>query len=588
MSVRGVVQPPFLPMSRPEMERLGWRELDVLLVSGDAYVDHPSFAMALLGRYLVSLGYRVGLVCQPRWDTPQDLLAMGRPRLLAGVGAGALDSMLAHYTAFRKKRHDDAYTPGGKAGARPNRAVIVYTNLVRQAFPGLPVVIGGIEASLRRYVHYDFWSDSLRRPLLLDAKAQVLVYGRGERALGELCQLYAKNSNPSVEELSQIPGIAFMASSPQAAALEPAQDLPSWEEIQGAPPLVVQAALQAERHLQNGEAYCRQRVGERVLVVTPPPPTLESAAMDGLYRLPFKRRAHPSYGQPIPALEMIRWSITSHRGCGGGCSFCSLALHQGRPIASRSARSIAAELELIVSDPQFKGSISDVGGPTANMWQAKCSADPQKCKRASCMFPSVCPHFKDAQTEYVKLLDRLSAHPKVKHVRIASGVRFDLALRNLQACQAFVGRYTGGQMKIAPEHSQPGVLRLMRKPSIQLMDRFLGYFYDYSRRVGKEQYVVPYLMSAFPGCTLEDMRSLARWLRQRGWSPQQVQCFIPTPGTVATAMYYAQVDTQGKPLYVARSDRERMEQHYLLFPNPKQKDSRKAKPTSSPSRRKRR
>lgn len=555
-----------LPICAADMKKLGWSELDILLVSGDAYIDHPSFAAALLGRFLVSKGYRVGLVCQPRWDRPDDFLVMGRPRLLAGISGGALDSMLAHYTAFRKKRHDDAFTPGGKAGARPNRAIIVYTNLVRQAFPGLPVIIGGIEASLRRYTHYDFWSDNLRRSILLDSKADALIYGMGEYSLWNVVkrteEALERNRPVSFEGLN---GLCYMAKAEDVERLENAIVLPSHEEIAADPEQLIKASLLAERHIQAANCACIQQVGNRYLVATPPTPSLSQVEMDKIYDLPFTRKAHPSYKEPIPALEMIKTSINSHRGCGGGCSFCSLALHQGRRIASRSERSILSELEKVARSEDFKGSISDVGGPTANMWQAKCGADPAKCKRSSCMFPKVCPNFKDQQDNYVSLLRKVLAHPKVKHVRIASGVRFDLALKNKNACRAYVAEFTGGQLKIAPEHCSAKVLNYMRKPSIQLMDEFIGYFLKYSQDVNKEQYIVPYLMSAFPGCTENDMCELAGWLQKRHWSPQQVQCFIPTPGTVATAMYYAKKDTEGNPIYVARTDAERMRQHYILL-----------------------
>ncbi len=560
-----------LPICVADMKKLGWSELDVLLVSGDAYIDHPSFAAALLGRFLVSKGYRVGLVCQPRWDRPDDFLVMGRPRLLAGISGGALDSMLAHYTAFRKKRHDDAFTPGGKAGARPNRAIIVYTNLVRQAFPGLPVIIGGIEASLRRYTHYDFWSDNLRRSILLDSKADALIYGMGEYSLWNVVkrveEAWERNRPVSFEGLN---GLCYMAKAEDIERLENPIVLPSHEEIVADSEQLVKASLLAERHIQAANCACVQQVGNRYLVATPPTPSLSQAEMDKIYDLPFTRKAHPSYKEPIPALEMIKTSINSHRGCGGGCSFCSLALHQGRRIASRSERSILSELEKVARAEDFKGSISDVGGPTANMWQAKCGADPAKCKRSSCMFPKVCPNFKDQQDKYVALLRKVLAHPKVKHVRIASGVRFDLALKNKNACRAYVAEFTGGQLKIAPEHCNAKVLNYMRKPSIQLMDEFIGYFLKYSQDVNKEQYIVPYLMSAFPGCTESDMRELAQWLQKRHWSPQQVQCFIPTPGTVATAMYYAKKDTEGNSIYVARTDAERMRQHYILLGNSKE------------------
>lgn len=559
-------QPEFLPMTKAETERLGWSELDVLLISGDAYIDHPSFASALLGRFLVKFGYRVGLICQPRWDGCSDISAMGRPRLAVGISGGALDSMLAHYTAFRKKRHDDAFTPGGKCGARPNRAVIVYTNLVRQAFPGLPVIIGGIEASLRRYAHYDFWSDSLRRSILLDSKADCLIYGMGEYALLETVRRIEKclEENRPVY-FDGIKGTVRAAAAEEAEKLESPIILPASEDIEKEPALLVKASLEAERHIQAGRFCCVQRFGKRCIIAEPPVPTLNTAQMDMIYDMPFTRRAHPSYKEPVPALEMIKSSLNSHRGCGGGCSFCSLALHQGRPIASRSEASILKELEIMAADPAFKGSVSDVGGPTANMWQAFCQGRPEVCRRSSCLFPQICPNFKADQDKYAALLRKVAKHPRVKHVRVASGVRFDLALQNDRACRIYVSEFTGGQLKIAPEHCSEKVLQLMRKPRIEVMERFVDYFLRYSEQAHKEQYIVPYLMSAFPGCTEKDMRLLSAWLKKRRWSPRQVQCFIPTPGTVATAMYYAETDTEGKRIYVAKTDAERMHQHYILL-----------------------
>jgi uncharacterized radical SAM protein YgiQ len=543
---------PFLPTTRAEMERRGWSELDVLLVTGDAYVDHPAFGTALLGRWLEAHGCRVGVVAQPRWDSPDDVLRMGRPRLFAGAGAGALDSMLAHYTAFRKKRSDDAYTPGGCAGARPNRACIVYTGLLKRAFPGLPVVLGGIEASLRRAVHYDFWGDALRRSILVDSKADLVVYGMGERAVLEIAERLR-----SGKDLKGIPGTAFIGKP------EGGERLPSFEELQASPKRLMEAALALERQMLAG-TWAEQGHGNRRVVFAPPAAPLSTEEMDGLYALPFARRAHPSYEEPIPAVDMIQFSLTAHRGCAGGCSFCALALHQGRRISSRSRRSIEEEARGLTRHPDWKGSLTDVGGPSANMWGARCAADPSECRRASCLTPSVCPHFHDAQEALAELLRALKRVGGVQHVRVASGVRHDLAVRSEGYLRALVGEFTGGQLKIAPEHSCGRVLSLMRKPSFAAFEAFLSVFELESRRAGKEQYVVPYLMSAFPGCTDSDMRSLARWLKARGWKPQQVQCFIPVPGTVASAMFYAGIDPEGKPIPVARTDAQRLRQHRIL------------------------
>ncbi|GFK94383.1 Ribosomal protein S12 methylthiotransferase RimO [Fundidesulfovibrio magnetotacticus] len=548
-------------MSRAEMDRLGWDALDVLLVTGDAYVDHPSFGAALLGRWLTAHGFRTGIAAQPRWDDPDAVAAMGRPRLFAGVTAGALDSMLAHYTAFRRKRSEDAYTPGGKAGARPNRASIVYANLVRRACPGLPVVLGGIEASLRRVSHYDFWSDSLRRSIVLDAKADAVLYGMAEHSLLALAEALEQGEDIAAA-LWDIPGAAFAV--PGSASLEDALELPSHESIEAEPAQLVKATLLLERHVhQNRRAAC-QRSGERMVVLTAPGEGLEAEALDALYTLPFTRRAHPSYDKPVPAEAMMAGSLNIHRGCAGGCSFCTLALHQGRRIRSRSARSVLEEARALAGTRGFNGSVSDVGGPSANMWGAACTGDMASCARSSCLTPRLCRHFSARQRDFVSLLRSVSAVPGVRHVRVASGWRMDLGLADPEALGAMVREFTGGQAKVAPEHRAGHVLRLMRKPAFETFERFLKLFERESARAGKEQYVVPYLMSAFPGCTVRDMQELAAWLGGRGWRPDQVQCFIPLPGTAAAAMYYAGVDLEGRPIPVARGDAERRAQHDIL------------------------
>ena len=588
-------QPRFVPMSAGEMRALGWDGLDVLLIMGDAYVDHPSFGCVLLARWLIRHGFKTGLIAQPRWDTPEDLLVMGRPRLFAGVSAGALDSLLAHYTAFRKKRHDDAYTPGGKAGARPNRACLVYANLARRAFPRLPIVLGGIEASLRRVSHYDFWADALRRPILMDAKADMLIWGMGERAVLECARRLDQG-----RDLPGIPGTAWIdklnadgrpANLPEALATAPGIVLPGHERLLAEPEQLLKLTQELERQVHRGDAWAFEPVEGRALVLAPPAAPLSTVEMDELYSLPFSREAHPSYTEPIPAAEMLRASITSHRGCGGGCSFCSLALHQGRKISSRSAASILAEARRLGEENAARGkgpvAISDVGGPTANMWQAHCALDagtPEqgaaphagRCRRSSCCYPSVCKAFVAPQRKHVELLRAAAALPCVKQVRVASGVRADLALREAEALAAYTGEFTGGQLKVAPEHCAPSVLALMRKPPLAVFEQFLESFARQSRAAGREQYVVPYLMSAFPGCTDEDMRILARWLRQRHWNPRQTQCFIPTPGTIATAMYYCGQDESGEAIYVARSDAARLRQHHILMPTVEAPDERRA------------
>ena len=588
-------QPRFVPMSAEEMRALGWDQLDVLLINGDAYVDHPSFGNVLLARWLIRHGFRTGIVAQPNWEAPDDLLVMGRPRLFAGVSAGALDSLLAHYTAFRKKRHDDAYTPGGKAGARPNRACLVYANLARRAFPGLPIILGGIEASLRRASHYDFWTDSLRKPILMDAKADLLIWGMGEKAIIECAQRLHRG-----EDLRGIPGTAWMdkldasghpANLPATMEGDPWVALPSHAEILADPFQLLKLTQELERQVHRLDAWAFEPVGDRAVVLARPAIPLSTEEMDDLYTLPFTRLAHPRYKEAIPAAEMMRTSITSHRGCGGGCSFCSLALHQGRRISSRSEQSVLSEARQLGQQNVARGkgpvAISDVGGPTANMWQGHCALDARTaqqddgssvrgksaCRRASCCFPSVCKSFITPQRKHVELLRKVAALPEVKQARVASGVRADLALRDADALAAYTGEFTGGQLKVAPEHCAPSVLELMRKPSLDVFEVFLDSFVRQSRAAGREQYVVPYLMSGFPGCTDEDMRTLSRWLRQRHWNPQQTQCFIPTPGTIATAMFYCQRDETGEPIYVARTDAQRMRQHYILMPSTQDDDA---------------
>ncbi len=565
-----------LPMSRAEMDALGWDSLDVLLVTGDAYVDHSSFGTALIGRFLVNAGYRVGIIAQPRWETTDDIARLGRPRLFAGIGAGALDSMLAHYTAFRKLRHDDAYTPGDRHGARPNRACIVYTGLVRHAFPGLPVVLGGVEASLRRASHYDFWTDKIRRSILLDSKADLLVYGMGERAVLEAAQRLSTLSEGTpkpAQALRGIPGTAFAVSSLaplQEQGIVPPDEalivLPGHEAIVQDPKALMTATLTLERQVHQGTGWAVQASGTQQVLFAPPAAGLGTAELDALHALPFTRRPHPSYKERIPAADMIQFSITAHRGCAGGCTFCSITLHQGRQIQSRSAESLVAEARLLTRHPDWKGSISDVGGPTANMWGARCAADPAVCKRADCLIPRVCPHFKTDNARLIKLLRGMQAVEGVKHLRVASGIRYDLDGGDGKFLRELVHEFVGGQLKVAPEHLSDKVLRLMRKPSFARFEAFLELFADASHQAGRTQYVIPYLISAFPGCTDGDMRDLARWLQQRGWRPKQVQCFIPTPGTIATAMFHASIDPEGNPIPVAKTDRDRLKQHHILLP----------------------
>ncbi|MDR2503604.1 MAG: YgiQ family radical SAM protein [Deltaproteobacteria bacterium] len=606
--MRRITQPSFLPVSPDEIRSLGWGGLDVLLVSGDAYVDHPAFAMALLGRWLVEHGLRTAVLPQPPWtgeEALESLRAFPRPRLFAGIGAGAVDSMLAHYTAFRRKRHDDAYTPGGKSGARPNRASLIYAGLLRRAFPGLPIILGGLEASLRRVSHYDFWSDSLRQSILSDSKADLLLCGMAEYSLLRAAGIAGSSTQETANCPEDTPRAATRrkalslawAMLPGAVTLHSAEDmekllpcLPSapialhgHNEVRKNPALLLENTLELEKLTHQGQSFITQKTADyRTLLLAPPPPPLAAEEMDKLYALPYSRLPHPIYKDPVPAWEMIRTSITTHRGCGGGCSFCSLALHQGRRISSRSKASILAEAGRIAmgpvqgqKTPPWAGSISDVGGPSSNMWRARCSSPvSSRCRRNSCLHPAPCRHFIHKQKEAAALLDELAALPGLRHVRVSSGLRFDLAVSETEAMRAFAKDYAGGQLKIAPEHINDQVLELMRKPPRSVFEQFLRAFAAQNHAAtpckpgqlpGKKQYVILYLISAFPGCTLEHMRELADWLRGHGISPKQTQCFIPTPGTVATAMYHAGTDSAGRPIYVAKSDKERLRQHHILL-----------------------
>jgi uncharacterized radical SAM protein YgiQ len=556
-----IEQPCFLPMTREEMDRLGWESLDVLFVTGDAYVDHPAFGTTLLGRWLADHGYRVGLIAQPDRRNADAVTVMGRPRLFAGVTAGSLDSMLAHYTAFRKKRSDDAYTPGGQSGSRPNRAVIVYSNLLKQAFPGLPVILGGIEASLRRAVHYDFWSNAIRRSILLDAKADLLVYGMGERTVLEIVRRLA--DDPS-DPLKHIPGTAMVGDQSDLSPDSKIVIWPSLEDIQADPKKLMAATLAMEKHVHQANHWAVQISAGRSLLYAPPAAPLTTGELDRLYNLDYTRKPHPSYRDPIPAATMLASSINTHRGCGGGCSFCSLALHQGRRVRSRSRESILAEAAKLASNPGVKGSISDVGGPSAGMWGASCTQT-GICRRPSCLFPEICPFFSVDHRANLDLLRNIKAHPGVRHVRVASGLRYDLALQDPIALNELVAEFVGGQLKVAPEHMSGTVLSLMRKPPWKQFEAFMAFFDRASHKAGKKQYLVPYLMSAFPGTTDNDMKLLADWLKKKKWAPQQVQCFIPTPGTVATAMYFAGIDPAGRSIPVAVTDAARLRQHRLLI-----------------------
>lgn len=556
----------FLPASPEEVAARGWDQVDVLFVTGDAYVDHPSFAMALLGRLLESEGYRVAILSQPDWHSCQPWRAFGRPRLCVAVSAGNMDSMLNHYTASRKVRNDDAYSPGGQIGRRPDRATLAYCHRAREAFPDVPIIAGGVEASLRRLAHYDYWSDKLRRSILIDAKAHLLGFGMGERALVEIVRRL--DAGQSVRELRELRGVAYRLGASETPP-DDALRLPSYEEVVADR----QALAEMTRlvHLETNPDNARRLVqyhGREAVVVNPPALPLGEAEMDRVYGLPYTRRPHPSYGaQRIPAFDVIKDSVQIMRGCFGGCTFCSITAHEGRVIQSRSRQSVLDELRRMSDQPGFSGVVSDIGGPTANMYRMNCSRPEvrAKCRRLSCVDPTVCKLLRTDHGPLVELMRSARELPGVKKVLVASGVRMDLARLSPRYVRELAEHHVGGLLKVAPEHCSPDVLKLMKKPSIDEFTRFEQMFRHASSAAGKQQYLVPYFIAGHPGCTVEMMIELAQFLKRTGHRPDKVQDFIPNPMDIATAMYYTGLDPMtGEEIYVPRSGRERRQQRALL------------------------
>jgi len=570
----------FLPTRRAELEARGWDELDVLLVSGDAYVDHPSFGAALIGRVLEAQGFRVGLVAQPDWSSPADVARMGRPRLFVGVTSGAMDSMVNHYTAHKRRRSDDAYTPGGAAGRRPDRAATVYAGLARAAFGAhTPVVLGGVEASLRRLAHYDYWDDRVLPSLAVSSGADLLVYGQGEKPVLEIARRLA--SGEDIVGLVDVPGTAFATRYPGTAGLTERPRgvlaLPSFDEV--AADKRTFALFSRLYHLEHNGDNARvmtQRHGRgdrtTTVVVNVPMPGPTTEELDRFAELPFRREAHPGYaGAHIPALEQIRWSVQILRGCAAGCAFCCITEHQGRDVSSRSQASVLREVETLALRPDFKGTITDLGGATANMWGMTCTSPAAHavCRRASCVYPTVCQHFDVDHGPLVELYQRARAVKGVKHLFIGSGVRYDLAQADgkngARYLQELVGHHVSGQLKVAPEHVAEVTLRTMKKPGIASFERFREDFQRYSREAGKEQYLVPYFLSSHPGCTLDDAVELMDYLRRNGWRPQQVQDFVPTPMTLASDMFWSGLHPMTlRPVHVARDLKEKRMQKALI------------------------
>jgi len=568
---------PFLITTRQEMQARNIEQLDFILVSADAYVDHPAFAAALLGRFFEAHGFTVGLIAQPNWRQTDDFLALGAPRLAFGVSGGNVDSMVSHYTADKKRRHEDDFSPGGKTGFRPDRPTIVYTNRLRECFPGVPIIIGGIEASLRRVAHYDYWDDKVRRSILLDSRADLLVYGMGEYPLLNL--LKRLQAGEVITEITDVPNTAWVSRE------QPAADtvlLPSLEEVTTDVNAFNEAmvTLLRENNPYRGHALAQGHANQW-LIINPPAEPLNSQQLDAIYEQPFTRSAHPCYHQAggVPALQTVQFSVVSHRGCFGGCHFCSLALHQGRFIQSRSQTSLIKEVKTLVSHPAFKGTIQDVGGPSANMYrlQGKETARCQGCQRPSCLYPKPCANLDTDHGRATALLQAIRRIPGVKHVFVASGIRYDLvnAAPNTAYLKDLCTHHVSGQLKIAPEHVSPRVTAHMGKPGQPEYEKFIRAFTGLSKQAGKNQYLIPYFIAGHPGSDLKDMLQLAEFIRDKlQYYPEQVQNFTPTPMSVSTAMYYTGRDPfSGRPVHVAREEKERRLQRALLqYKNPENYD----------------
>lgn len=563
---------PFLPITVEEMRQYGWEQPDFVIVTGDAYVDHPSFGTAIISRVLENAGYKVCIVPQPQND--KDYNRFGRPKYAFLVNSGNIDSMVAHYTAAKKKRSDDAYTAGGKSGSRPDRAVIVYTKKLKSLYPDVPVCIGGLEASLRRFAHYDYWDDRVRPSVLIDSGADLLMYGMGEKHIVEIADRLAAGED--ISSLTDILGTCYSVNAAEYTPISGAQECGAYELVsvpdEKGKRLYAKACKiqQAEHDAVRGRTVI-QRHGQKIVVQNPPMPPLTTEEMDEVYGLPFMRDYHPSYEAfgGVPGIKEVKFSLIHNRGCFGACNFCSIAFHQGRQVSVRSHESVINEAKLLTEMPDFKGYIHDVGGPTANFRRPSCDGQLKKglCPDKKCLAPSVCPAVKVTHEDYLKLLRELRALPKIKKVFIRSGIRFDylIADQDEEFFKELVKHHISGQLKVAPEHCSNRVLKRMGKPPIEVYNRFEKRFYELTESVGKKQYLVPYLMSSHPGSTKKDAIELAVFLKKHGLHPEQVQDFYPTPGTVSTCMFYTGLDPDTmEPVYVPRTEREKAEQRALL------------------------
>jgi uncharacterized radical SAM protein YgiQ len=561
---------PFLPVTMREARARGWDGIDIVLITGDAYVDHPAFGIAVIGRVLEAQGYRVGIIAMPDWNNPDAVQVFGRPRLFFGVSSGNVDSMLARYTAFKRYRHDDPYAPGGRAGRKPERALLTYCNLIKAAYKDTPLVIGGVEASMRRVAHYDFWSNTVRRSILEDSRADILLYGMGEHAIIKIARRLEQRALAPQAQTGAFPCECVWDGIPGAVTLtreppEGACRLPAEEDVLASQATFVEFYRQFYQHQRQNLA---QPTGKRWLVHTPPA-ELSTADLDAIYALPFRRQPHPTYTEPIPAFEMIKHSITAHRGCVSGCSFCSLGLHQGKRIVSRSPEAIMREAAEIAQSADFRGQITDIGGPSANMYGTECGRH-WDCTRESCLFPSLCRNLRLGTNGWLDVLSRAARLPRVKKVTVGSGIRYDLLMRepeHRRLLRDVLARHISGQLKIAPEHMAPAVLRAMRKTPLAPLEEFVTLFQKLTHAQGRAQYPLPYLMSAHPGTTLADMQTMLREIQRVFHTiPQQVQAFIPLPMTLSSVIYYTGIDPlTGEHFPVIQDMAVRRAQHDVFF-----------------------
>lgn len=557
----------FIPINSFEVKKKGWESLDIILISGDAYVDHPSFGTAIIARILEKNGFKVGIIPQPNWREKESFKVLGKPKLFFGITAGSLDSMVANYTPNKIRRREDAYSEGGVPGKRPDRATLVYANIVHELYPDIPIILGGIEASLRRFSHYDFWEDRIRHSILLESRAKILVYGMGEKQIIEIAKALAKGA--CWEEIFEIPGIVFSINEKEFKNFIRDENyiiLPSFEEVEESKEKYHEFQNLLIKGLKLGKRLI-QKDGKR-LIIQNPPPIYTSKDLDYIYSLPFTRKAHPSYRDEIPALKTVQTSITSHRGCFGSCTFCSLNLHQGWQVIERSEESIMREIKWLVSQPFFRGTITDIGGPTANMYGLSCKIYkiPGSCPHRDCLYPDICPNLIIDFSKQLKLLKDVKNIPKVKHVFIASGIRYDLALKDPYYIREIIREgYIGGHLSVAPEHVDNKVLEIMRKPKFEIYEKFVVLFNQELKRQKKELYIIPYFISSHPGADLKSAWSLAMYVKSLGHYLEQIQDYTPLPLTPASCAFYTELHPFRKEkIYVAKSQEERRLQRALV------------------------